>query len=88
MRSSPAPLAAALPADVVKELAFGDGDARGKAIGALVATGDAAALPLLQALIDGEVQTVGEDRVLIVKGDAATDAVDRRRGCAAARQPR
>jgi len=70
-----ATLAWALPADVVKELAFGDGDARGKAIGALVAGGDAAALPLLQALMDGDVQTVGEDRVLIVKGDTAVDAV-------------
>ena len=67
--------AAALPADVVKRLAFGDGDERAQAIGALVAGGDAAALPLLQALLDGEVQTAGEDRVLIVKGDAATDAV-------------
>jgi len=66
---------AALPAEVVKELAFGDGDAKGQAIGALVASGDPAALPLLQALIDGEVQTVGEDRVLIVKGEAATDAI-------------
>ena len=70
-----ATLAWALPADVVKELAFGDGDARGKAIGALVAGGDAAALPLLQALMAGDVQTVGEDRVLIVKGDTAVDAV-------------
>ena len=38
----------ALPADVVKELAFGDGDAKGKAIGMLVASGDQAALPLLK----------------------------------------
>jgi urea transport system permease protein len=66
---------AALPAEVVRELAFGDGDAKGQAIGALVASGDPAALPLLQALIDNEVQTVGEDRVLIVKGDTATDAI-------------
>ena len=65
----------ALPADVVKALAFGDGDARGKAIGALVASGDVAALPVLQAMMDGEMQTVGEERVLIVKGDAAVDAV-------------
>ena len=61
---------------------------KAKAIGALVADGDPAALPLLQAMIDGEVQTVGEDRVLIVKGDTATDAVDRQGGHAAARQPR
>ena len=65
----------ALPADVVKELAFGEGDAKAKAIGALITLGDPAALPLLQALIDGEMQTVGEDRVLIVKGETATDAV-------------
>ena len=65
----------ALPADVVRELAFGEGDARAKAIGTLIAQGDPAALPLLQALIDGEVQTVGEDRVLIVKGDTASDAL-------------
>ena len=45
-----------------------------KAIGALVASGDAAALPLLQAMIDGEVQTVGDKTVLIVKGDKAIDA--------------
>jgi len=64
----------ALPADVVKDLAFGDSDARTKAIAALVTSGDTAALPLLQAMIDGDVQTVGEDRVLIVKGDQATDA--------------
>ena len=32
-----------------------------------VGSGDTAALPLLQAMIDGDVQTVGEDRVLIVK---------------------
>ncbi len=65
----------ALPADVVKALAFGDGDARGKAIGALVASGDVAALPVLQGMMDGEMQTVGDDRVLIVKGDTAIDAV-------------
>jgi urea transport system permease protein len=65
----------ALPADVVRELAFGESDAKAKAIGALIAEGDPAALPLFQAMTAGEVQTVGEDRVLIVKGDSATDAV-------------
>jgi urea transport system permease protein len=64
----------ALPAEVVHDLAFGEGDEKAKAIGALVTSGDAAALPLLQALIDGEVQTVGDQTVLIVKGDKATDA--------------
>ena len=67
-------LAVALPAEVVRDLAFGEGDARDKAIGALVTSGDAAALPLLQAMLDGEVQTVGDKTVLIVKGDKAVDA--------------
>ncbi|HTQ02023.1 MAG TPA: urea ABC transporter permease subunit UrtB [Casimicrobiaceae bacterium] len=67
--------AAALPADVVHDLAFGEGDDRAKAIGALVAGGDAAALPLLQAMIDGDVQTVGDKTVLIVKDGKAVDAV-------------
>ncbi len=64
----------ALPAGAVHDLALGDGDARGSAIALLVATGDKDALTLLQALVDGEVQTVGEKQVLIVKGDKATDA--------------
>jgi len=67
--------ALALPADVVRELAFGDSDARTKAIGDLVTGGDPAALPLMQAFIDGDVQTVGDKQILIVKGDVATDAV-------------
>lgn len=64
----------ALPSDAVKDLAFGDSEARTKAIAVLVGSGDTAALPLLQAMIDGDVQTVGEDRVLIVKDGQATDA--------------
>jgi urea transport system permease protein len=64
----------ALPAQIVHDLAFGEGDERAKAIGALVASGDAAAVPLLQAMIEGEMQTVGDKTVLIVKGDKAVDA--------------
>ncbi len=69
-----ASLARALPADVVHDLALGDSDERAKAIGALVTGGDAAALPLLQAMIDGQVQTVGDKTVLVVKDDKAIDA--------------
>ncbi len=65
----------ALPADVVHDLALGNGDARGAAISALVATGDKDALVLLEALVDGAVQTVGDKQVLIIKDDKATDAV-------------
>ena len=65
----------AVPPGAVHDLAFGDGDERAKAIGALVASGDAAALPLLQALQDGEVVTVGDKTILIVQGDKAVDAI-------------
>ena len=54
-----ASVALALPAPVIKDLAFGESDEKIKAIGALVDSGDSAALPLLQSLLDGEVQTVG-----------------------------
>jgi urea transport system permease protein len=60
---------------VIKDLAFGESDAKIEAIGKLVASGDGAALPFLQSLLDGEVQTSGEDLVLVVKGDSAVDAV-------------
>jgi urea transport system permease protein len=65
----------AVPPGAVHDLAFCDGDERAKAIGALVASGDAAALPLLQALQDGEVVTVGDKTILIVQGDKAVDAI-------------
>jgi urea transport system permease protein len=65
----------ALPAPVIKDLAFGESDEKIQAIGTLVGSGDSAALPFLQSLLDGEVQTSGEDIVLVVKGDTAVDAV-------------
>jgi urea transport system permease protein len=64
---------ATIAPQTIRDLAFGESDAKIAAIGALTTSGDAQALPLLQALLDGEVQTVGEDQVLLVKGDAATD---------------
>ena len=64
---------AAVAPQTVHDLAFGESDAKIAAIGALTTSGDAQALALLQALLDGEVQTVGEDQVLLVKGDTATD---------------
>ncbi len=65
----------ALPADLVRDLAFGENDARVKAIGAIADGADPAALPMLRAMQDGEIVTVGADRVLILRGDAATDAI-------------
>ena len=64
---------AAVAPQTVRDLAFGESDAKIAAIAALTSSGDAEALSLLQALLDGEVQTVGENQVLLVKGDAATD---------------
>jgi urea transport system permease protein len=65
----------ALPAPVVNDLAYGESDAKIKAVGTLVESGDATALPFLQSLLAGEVQTSGENLVLVVKGDGAVDAV-------------
>jgi urea transport system permease protein len=64
-----------LPAQLIKDLAFGESDAKITAINALVGGGDSAALPFLQSLLDGDVQTSGEDLVLVVKGEAAVDAI-------------
>ncbi len=64
----------ALNAATVEKLAFGESDEQVAAIAALVAEGDERAAALLQAFADGEVQTAGK-RVLIVKGENATDAL-------------
>jgi urea transport system permease protein len=64
---------AAIDPQAIRDLAFGESDAKLKAIGALAARGDPEALPLLQALLDGDIQTVGEDQVLLVKGGGATE---------------
>jgi urea transport system permease protein len=69
---------AAVAPQTIHDLAFGESDAKIAAIAALTGSGDAQALPLLQALLDGEMQTVGEDQVLLVKGDTATDLLSGR----------
>jgi len=66
--------AMALPAPAIKDLAFGESDEKIQAIGTLVNSGDSSALSFLQSLLDGEVQTSGEEIVLVVKGDTAVDA--------------
>jgi urea transport system permease protein len=62
----------AIAPDLLRDLAFGENDAKVKAIAAVVAGGESGALPVLQALADGEVQTAG-DAVLQVKGETAID---------------
>jgi urea transport system permease protein len=64
--------AQAIAPELVRDLAFGENEAKVKAIAGVVASGDSLALPLLQALQDGEVQTAGE-RALQVKGNNAID---------------
>ena len=66
--------APALDKGAVERLAFGDADERSAAITALLAEGDPKAAEFLKAVSEGEVQTVDGKRVLIVRGDAATDA--------------
>jgi len=67
---------AALDKAAVEKLAFGDAEDRTAAIAALVSEGDPRAVELLQALAEGELQTAGK-RVLVVKGEEASDAVTR-----------
>ena len=64
----------ALDAAAVGKLAFGDADERSAALAVLVVEGDPQAVALLEALAAGDVQSAGE-RVLIVRGDEAIDAV-------------
>jgi len=66
--------AAALDPAAVERLVFGDAEERTAAIAALVKEGDPRAVPLLEALAEGELQVAGK-RILIVKGEEATDAL-------------
>ncbi|MDA1117083.1 MAG: urea ABC transporter permease subunit UrtB [Proteobacteria bacterium] len=65
--------ALAIDKAAVDKLAFGDGDERIAAIGALVAEADPRAVEVLKALGEGEMQTAGK-RVLIVRGELGIDA--------------
>jgi urea transport system permease protein len=61
-------------ANTVDKLAFGESDEQVEAVAQLVAAGNEKSTAILQALADGELYTAGK-RVLIIKGDSATDAV-------------
>src|SRR5689334_15342307 len=65
--------AAAVAPETIRDLALGESDARANAIAAIVASGDPAALPLLQAMLDGDVKTAGDERVYLIKPDEAVD---------------
>ncbi|MBK7794194.1 MAG: urea ABC transporter permease subunit UrtB [Betaproteobacteria bacterium] len=68
--------ARALTADAARELALGDSDARLKALGVVVGANDTTALPLLQGLVDGEIQVGPGERLLRVTGDQAIDVLN------------
>ena len=59
--------------EAVKDLAHGEPDARDAALSAIVAAGDAAALPILQGLLDGSVKVTSDGGVYRVDGEAVTD---------------
>ena len=63
----------ALGTEQVREIAVGESDARAAAIARAALAGDPAVGRFLRALLDDEVKLAG-DRVLIVRGDRATDA--------------
>src|SRR5438552_463234 len=69
----PASAFAAIAPETIRDLALGEGDARESAIASIVASGDPSAQSLLQAMQGGEVKTVGDDRVYLIKGDEAVD---------------
>ncbi len=62
----------AMAPELLRDLAFGENDAKVQAIAGLVATAEPGGLALLQALLDGEVQTAGQ-LVLKVKDGVAVD---------------
>jgi len=73
----------ALPASAFKpalitKLATGENEDKIAAIGELVADGDASALPMLTALLDGNVQLAGK-QILLMNGEEATDLLTGRK---------
>ena len=66
--------ARALDEQVVGGLGAEDVGARLEAINALVASGDEAALALLQSMQDGELNVTPSGRVVVVRGDKVFDA--------------
>jgi urea transport system permease protein len=61
--------------ETIQKLALGDSEDRIAAIDELLAAADASVIPFLQAMHNGDVQVAGDKSVLMVKGDAGTDAV-------------
>ncbi|MEO8103009.1 MAG: urea ABC transporter permease subunit UrtB, partial [Betaproteobacteria bacterium] len=67
-----APPASAFNPALITKLATGENEDKVAAIAALLAEGDPAALPVLGAFVDGNVQIAGK-QVLLMKGEEASD---------------
>lgn len=68
--------ASALDADVIKALAAEENDDKITAIALLSASGDLAAIPVLQALFNGNLYSSPDGNILIVDGNRAIDATN------------
>ncbi|MEC5396526.1 urea ABC transporter permease subunit UrtB [Uliginosibacterium sp. H1] len=68
---------AAIPKELILQLATGDSDEKIAAMGQIAATADPAALPLLQAMDDGRLQVLEEKQQVLLYNEAGevTDAV-------------
>jgi len=69
--------AAAMDSSTVERLALGDAAEKLEVVDALVARGDADAIPVLRALLDGRLEVAGGRQVVIEEGGALLDAVTR-----------
>lgn len=65
----------ALDQAAVKQLAFGDFSEKIVALNTLAESGDETAMPILQALRDGNLGTKGDSQIFIVRGDQVLDAL-------------
>jgi len=69
-------LAQARPSpELIKQIAFGDNDAKIAALNTLASTADPESRPLLQALSDDSLKTLNNEEVIIYDGETATDAI-------------
>lgn len=69
-------LAQARPSpELIKQIAFGDNDAKIAALNTLASTADPESRPLLQALSDDNLKTLNNEEVIIYDGETATDAI-------------
>jgi urea transport system permease protein len=77
LASLAASAAAAIDSSTVEKLALGDAAAKLEAVDGLLARGDADAIPILRALLDGRLGVAGGKQVIIEERGALLDAITR-----------